>query len=139
MRQISLKGKVSVSRPGDNITVYCDCKSSQTLHIVWYRHCTHETQPPLVLKARRSEFESNILKNFPNFRLVKNQSSESYDLLITNMTSSYEGLYYCGTEEIKVEDKDRVSLKYDYITGKVSTRIIFCFVLPKCYVKLIKN
>ncbi|CAN9510447.1 unnamed protein product [Ophioblennius macclurei] len=113
------------ARPGDNITVYCDCKPSRTLHIVWYRHCTHENQPPLVLKARRSEFETNILKTFPHFRLVKNQTSESYDLLIINITRSYEGLYYCGTEEIKVEEKDRVSLKYDYVSGNVTTRIIF--------------
>ncbi|GLD72722.1 uncharacterized protein AKAME5_002404700 [Lates japonicus] len=56
--------------------------------------------------------------------LRKNQSSESYNLLIKNITDSDEGLYYCGTEQPKVEDKTKVERKYIYRYGNVTTRIV---------------
>ncbi|XP_047432031.1 uncharacterized protein LOC125000541 isoform X4 [Mugil cephalus] len=38
-------------RPGDNITLYCDCRPSRGEHIVWFRNCSHEYQPTLVLDS----------------------------------------------------------------------------------------
>ncbi|XP_065814159.1 uncharacterized protein [Labrus bergylta] len=113
--------KVTV-RPGDNIILYCDCKTSTGVYIVWYRNCSHENQPSLVLKVK------NILKQNlpPNFHFLKNQSSESYDLLILNITESDEGLYYCGTEEPKVEDKENITSRYIYYSySNITRRIIF--------------
>ncbi|XP_065813873.1 uncharacterized protein [Labrus bergylta] len=113
--------KVTV-RPGDNITLYCDCKRSTGVYIVWYRNCSQEDEPSLVLKVR------NILNQNlpPNFHFLKNQSSDSYDLLILNITESDEGLYYCGTEEIKVEEKEHITSRYIYYSySNITTRIIF--------------
>ncbi|XP_050926622.1 uncharacterized protein LOC108896450 isoform X1 [Lates calcarifer] len=112
--------EVTVS-PGGNITLYCDCKtSSEAYKIVWFRNCSHENQPTLVLKLQRNTMiDSNILNQFPRIHLVKNQSS--YDLLITNISDSDEGLYYCGTEQKKVDDS--AAIKHVYRYGNV-TRII---------------
>ncbi|XP_065813471.1 uncharacterized protein [Labrus bergylta] len=113
--------KVTV-RPGDNVTLYCDCKTSTGVYIVWYRNCSHENQPSLVLKVK------NILtQNLPpNFHFLKNQSSESYDLLILNITESDEGLYYCGTEEPRLEDKENITSRYIYYSySNITRRIIF--------------
>ncbi|XP_065814305.1 uncharacterized protein [Labrus bergylta] len=112
--------KVTV-RPGDNIILYCDCKTSTGVYIVWYRNCSHENQPSLVLKVN-NRLKQNLP---PNFHSLKNQSSESYDLLILNITESDEGLYYCGTEEIKVEEKEHITSKDIYSFSNITTRIIF--------------
>ena len=116
-------------RPGDNITLYCDCKLSTGIFIVWYRNCSHENQPSLVLrtKIKRDATDkeyTNFLNPFTRFHLVENESSDSYDLLIMNITDSDEGLYYCGTEQIKVEDKTTISDRNVYAYGTV-TRIVF--------------
>uniref|UniRef100_A0A3Q0RZW2 Ig-like domain-containing protein n=1 Tax=Amphilophus citrinellus TaxID=61819 RepID=A0A3Q0RZW2_AMPCI len=119
-------------KPGENITLYCDCKISTGVYIVWYRNCSHEKQPSLVLKTKFEQryYEQgidvlNFLNPFPNFHLVKNDSSQSYDLLITNITDSDEGLYYCGTEQSKVEEKEKIDLECIYGYGNTTTRILF--------------
>ncbi|XP_060917097.1 uncharacterized protein LOC132992027 [Labrus mixtus] len=114
--------KVTV-RPGDNITLYCDCKTSSGVYIVWYKTCSRENQPSLVLKANTYLWEE---RHPPNFHLLKNQSSESFDLLIQNITESDEGLYYCGTEEPRLEDKGNRTSRYIYYSySNITTRIIF--------------
>ena len=58
---------------------------------------------------------------------MRNFSSESYDLLIFNITNSDAGLYYCGTEEIRreeVKDEEYINLRYVYGYGSVTTRIL---------------
>ncbi|XP_073321714.1 uncharacterized protein [Pagrus major] len=113
--------EVSV-RPGDNITLYCDCKRSTGVYILWYRNCSHENQPPFILET--ATHQKDHLKIFPHFKFVDNTSSNSYDLLIMNVTESDEGLYYCGTQQTKVEEKDYIAPKTDYRYGNVTTRII---------------
>ncbi|XP_051241260.1 uncharacterized protein LOC127354921 [Dicentrarchus labrax] len=107
-------------RPGDNITLYCDCKLSSGVYIVWYRNCSHENQPSLVLELKAN---SHVFTVLPGFQFVRNYSSASYDLLIMNVTDADEGLYYCGTKQIKVEDKEFITPRYDYRYGNVTTRI----------------
>ncbi|XP_034393317.1 uncharacterized protein LOC117733637 [Cyclopterus lumpus] len=109
-------------RPGDNVTVYCDCKVSGGVYIVWYRDCSHENQPSLVLKVKIRSLNNSTP---PSFHFVKNFSSDSFDLLIVNITDSNEGLYYCGTEQKIVEDKEFVWEKMYYEYGNVTTRILF--------------
>ncbi|XP_044046047.1 uncharacterized protein LOC122873426 [Siniperca chuatsi] len=116
-------------RPGDNITLYCDCKTSSGVHIVWYRNCSHENQPSLVLKQTpdswsQSRDATGFLNLPPRFHFVWNNSSKSYDLLILNITDSDEGLYFCGTEQLKVDDEQYITHRYDYRYGNI-TRIIF--------------
>ncbi|XP_038143067.1 uncharacterized protein LOC119784878 isoform X2 [Cyprinodon tularosa] len=109
----------TIVRPGDNITLYCDCRSSTEENIFWFRNCSHQHQ--LRMEALKS-YGENL---YPRFKFLKNQSSDSYDLLIINVTDSDEGLYYCGTFENKVEkDKNgKSSSNYDYVYGNISTRI----------------
>jgi len=114
-------------RPGDNVTLYCDCTISSGVYIVWYRNCSHENQPSLVLKVLQKNKigQENYFKTPPPFHFVRNLSSDSYDLLIINITDSNEGLYYCGTEKKTVEDKEYISEKLHYKYGNVTTRISF--------------
>ncbi|KAK1885709.1 Immunoglobulin superfamily member 2 [Dissostichus eleginoides] len=95
-------------RPGENITLYCDCKLSTGVYIVWYRNCSHENQPSLVLKNEWTQTTNieRVLNPLPRFHFVRNYSSESYDLLIVNITETDEGLYYCGTETFDKEAKE---------------------------------
>ena len=114
--------EVSV-RPGDNITLYCDCRKSTGVYIVWYRNCSHENQPPFIIKMINVKTGS-VQKIYPRFIFVDNTSSYSYDLLIMNITESDEGIYYCGTEHKNVKEKDHIAPKYDYSYGNIKTRII---------------
>ncbi|GAA6214673.1 uncharacterized protein LOC111664485 [Lates japonicus] len=114
-------------RPGDNITLYCDCKLSTGVYIVWYRNCSHENQPTLVLKTRLEPKEGityDPLRFFPRFKFFRNFSSDSYDLLITNITYLDEGLYYCGTKQTKVEEDKLITPRDIYSYGNVTTRIL---------------
>ncbi|XP_049428904.1 uncharacterized protein LOC125886615 [Epinephelus fuscoguttatus] len=116
-------------RPGDDITLYCDCKLSTGVYIVWYRNCSHENQPSLVLQTKHPSktvnTENDPLKILPRFQFVRNFSSASYDLLIMNITHSDEGLYYCGTVQTKVEDKEYITSRTIYRYGNITTRIVF--------------
>ncbi|GAA6214672.1 uncharacterized protein LOC108896454 [Lates japonicus] len=117
-------------RPGDNITLYCDCKLSTGVYIVWYRNCSHENQPTLVLKTRLEPKEGityDPLRFFPRFKFFRNFSSDSYDLLITNITYLDEGLYYCGTKQTKVEEDKLITPRDIYSYGNVTTRILLVF------------
>ncbi|XP_041840016.1 uncharacterized protein LOC121638959 isoform X2 [Melanotaenia boesemani] len=110
-------------RPGENITLYCDCKTSTGVYIVWFRNCSHENQPTLVLKVleiTRKKHTSELL-NPLQFELVNNSTSESYDLMIINVTETDEGLYYCGKEIRKVEDKnEQMGSTYTYTYGNIT-------------------
>uniref|UniRef100_A0A674A911 Ig-like domain-containing protein n=1 Tax=Salmo trutta TaxID=8032 RepID=A0A674A911_SALTR len=108
-------------RPGDNITLYCDCTITTGVYIMWYRNCSHTYQPPLVISAK-----DLIYNRLPGYNVVWNPSNNSYDLLIENITESDLGLYYCGTVENKVVDdggKGGIKQKELYLYGNISTRI----------------
>ncbi|XP_047435217.1 uncharacterized protein LOC125004572 isoform X2 [Mugil cephalus] len=112
-------------RPGDNVTLYCDCRPSRGEYIVWFRNCSHEYQPTLVLDSKGEKLWSSaglILR--PRFDLVKNNYTDSYGLLITNVTDSDEGLYYCATEKTKVEDKEYNTRRHIYTYGNITTKLI---------------
>lgn len=74
-------------KPGDNITLYCNHKASK-LEIEWHRKCTHDNQPELVMFG-------NFENPFPRFRLHWNDSTNSVDLMIENISEQDLGLYYC--------------------------------------------
>ncbi|KAM7419155.1 hypothetical protein PAMA_016330 [Pampus argenteus] len=114
-------------KPGDNITLQCDCKRSLGVYIVWYRNCSHENQPSLVLEmfdaSRKYKKNSAYLNLLPRFHFVNNNSSDSYDLLIMNVTGSDEGLYYCGTERTTVVEEDKIIKRKIYTYGNI-TRLL---------------
>ena len=111
-------------RPGEDVTLYCDCKLSANVNIVWYRNCSHENQPTLTLnwKDRHHGIFDYIENgsNFSNLNMMWNDSSNSYNLLIKNITDSHLGLYYCGTEKREVNKEN-----YIYTYGRINTRISF--------------
>ncbi|KAI4833239.1 hypothetical protein KUCAC02_016152 [Chaenocephalus aceratus] len=115
-------------RPGENITLYCDCKLSIGVYIVWYRNCSHENQPSLVLDKNvwtKSSTDDHIMNPLPRFHFVRNFSSDTYDLLIINITETDEGLYYCGTEQLKVEKEEHITRRHLYKYSNISTKIQF--------------
>uniref|UniRef100_A0A8C5CR36 Ig-like domain-containing protein n=1 Tax=Gadus morhua TaxID=8049 RepID=A0A8C5CR36_GADMO len=125
-KMLSLSLELTV-RPGQNVTLYCDCKLTTNVNLVWYRNCSHENQPTLALnwKDRDNgifEYEENG-RNFSHLNMMLNASSNSYDLLIKNITDSHLGLYYCGTEELNGEKGNKKEYIYTY--GKIITRILF--------------
>ncbi|CAG5938935.1 unnamed protein product [Menidia menidia] len=113
---ISGSVKEVTARPGENITLYCDCNKSTGVYIVWFRNCSHENQPTLVLNSRLSWSQQ-----CPRFIFIKN--STSYDLLITNITDSDEGVYYCGTKETKVEEIKKITSRDIYRYSNITTRL----------------
>ncbi|XP_020794152.2 uncharacterized protein LOC110172603 isoform X2 [Boleophthalmus pectinirostris] len=116
---------------GEDVMLYCDCTTASGVLVMWYRNCSHMYQPTLVLKLRTKYLHD--LRNdplswmipLPRFQFVKNDSSNSYDLLISNVTESDEGLYYCGTETVTLEEDGTSYLqkKYKYGYGNVSTQL----------------
>lgn len=125
--------------PQDNITLYCDCKAATGVYIVWFRNCSHESQPTLIMKTipRQTNYNpdvSNFLNPVSNFDFVWNLSSNSYDLQITNFTASDEGLYYCGTEETKVEVKGLIMDKTIRSYGNITRLICSKYSLTVCTV-----
>ncbi|CAL8274723.1 unnamed protein product [Gadus morhua 'NCC'] len=110
-------------RPGETVTVPCDCKLSSGETIVWYRNCSHENQPPLILTWQ--ELEENKDSKLSNLNGMWNHSSKTYTLLITNISDSHLGLYYCRTEKKYVTEQDQNHTKYEHRYGNVTTRISF--------------
>lgn len=111
-------------RPGENITLYCDCKVSIGVFVVWFfRNPSLKDQSHYVLTVKD---QLKPERKFPHLKFLKNESSESYDLLVINATNSDVGFYYCGTEETKVEkDNEKNIFHKDIFTyGNISTNLI---------------
>ncbi|XP_043970088.1 uncharacterized protein LOC122829532 [Gambusia affinis] len=110
------------ARPGENILLYCDCNQSSGVYIVWYKNSSHEDKPTLVLNVKTDLVTE---KKFPRFKFLKNFTFDSYDLLIVHANNSDEGLYYCGTEETKVEKdkKESIGSKTIHQYGNIITKI----------------
>eukprot|EP00063_Salmo_salar_P066499 XP_014041334.1 PREDICTED: uncharacterized protein LOC106594490 isoform X2 [Salmo salar] len=108
-------------RPGDNVTLYCDCIITTGVYIMWYRNCSQKYQPPLVISTK---FLSSI--SLPGCHVVWNPSNNSYDLLIENITESDLGLYYCGTVETNLVGEGKPFIRKElYHYGNITTRISF--------------
>ncbi|KAF4118935.1 uncharacterized protein LOC131545332 [Onychostoma macrolepis] len=107
-------------KAGDSITLYCDCVISLGSHIVWWRNCSHEHQPSLLIDRTKIFKET-----FPRFSFVLNSSGNSYDLHITNISVSDEGIYYCAKRENKINTDAGgiINAKSDYEYGNKSTRL----------------
>ncbi|KAL6467216.1 hypothetical protein MHYP_G00250200 [Metynnis hypsauchen] len=87
-------------RPGDNVTIYCDCTWQSEFKIVWARKSSQEDQPPLI----------HLTDDFmlSRYSLVWNSANITSDLLVTNITESDLGLYYCALYEKKIsKDKSK--------------------------------
>ncbi|XP_064872257.1 uncharacterized protein LOC135570116 [Oncorhynchus nerka] len=103
-------------RPGDNVVLHCDIKN----HLVTDWHRTSSV-------GNGSHFR--ISKSNPVCRFYfLLRSQQFYDLLITNVSESDLGLYYCGSWQKPVVNKEGFlhdTGKYVYYHGNVITRLSF--------------
>ncbi|XP_058241103.1 uncharacterized protein LOC131349436 isoform X4 [Hemibagrus wyckioides] len=106
--------------PGDDVTLYCDCVSKGGFYPVWFRNCSHEHQPRLIIS-----FTDFIRSSFPRYSFVFNKSTNTQNLQIKNVTESDQGLYYCALHEKNITDsKGGLILQRDvYHHGNRSTRL----------------
>ncbi|XP_046900786.1 uncharacterized protein LOC124484107 isoform X1 [Hypomesus transpacificus] len=117
--------------PGDKVTLHCDCRASSGVHVAWYRNCSHRNQPTLVMSTYNNNKNNMFLQYdqlfnpFPGFTLVWNKSNNTFDLLIENVTESDLGLYYCGTEEKKVVETDKIKEEMIYLYGNITISLSF--------------
>lgn len=105
-----------VIRPGDNVTLLCDCYSTVGWDIHWVRGCT-----PLVQPIAISSYESLIR---PIARYSVGQSSS---LTIENITESDLGFYYCAKVESKPSNgkHSKVTDEEIYRICNTSTKLLF--------------
>ncbi|KAI4873143.1 hypothetical protein NFI96_025290 [Prochilodus magdalenae] len=75
-------------KPGDNATIYCDCPRRTRYTVIWLRKSSHKVEPSLIRFTEASEL--------PRYSFKWNSSSQTYDLLVENITESDLGLYYCA-------------------------------------------
>ncbi|KAF4071697.1 hypothetical protein AMELA_G00276250 [Ameiurus melas] len=120
-------------RRGDDVTLYSDCVVKHGFYSVWFRNCSHEDQPRLMVS------QSNIMHDvFPRYSFDFNVSTNVHNLLIKNVTESDQGVYYCAIHEIKiVTEKDGLIKNWDvYHYGNRSTRLAVLGTDPPCYTAL---
>ncbi|KAL6467224.1 hypothetical protein MHYP_G00250280 [Metynnis hypsauchen] len=113
-------------RPGDNVTLYCDCIWKS----LWFRNCSHDHQPPLIMSSEAQRNHAVIYNDLtqnplPRYFFVWNSSSQTHDLLVENVSESDLGLYYCAQQERKVTEDEtgRGAQKDVYHYGNRTTRL----------------
>uniref|UniRef100_A0A672LZD6 Ig-like domain-containing protein n=1 Tax=Sinocyclocheilus grahami TaxID=75366 RepID=A0A672LZD6_SINGR len=107
-------------KAGDSITLYCDCVIPLGSLIVWLRNCSHEHQPSLFIDSTKI-----FKEKFPRFSFVLNGSRNSYDLHITNVSVSDEGIYYCAktVKKISKDVNGIINNQFEYEYGNKTTRL----------------
>ncbi|XP_017538691.2 uncharacterized protein LOC108411570 [Pygocentrus nattereri] len=105
-------------RQGDNVTVYCDCSLPIGSYIAWFKNCSHENQPPLIIHTMKLVQGEN-----PHYDLVWDASAQSFGLLIKNITESDMGLYYCAIYKTTVTEECGLNSMNVYQFGNRTTLI----------------
>ncbi|XP_055062699.2 uncharacterized protein [Misgurnus anguillicaudatus] len=106
-------------KPGDNVTLFCDCVIPLGSQIYWIRNNSYENQSSLSINA-----PDLFTGNFQRFSFVPNSCSNSYDLHIENISVLDEGIYYCAKVKIKLGDNKKSHLDYlEYQYGKWRTHL----------------
>ncbi|XP_037389010.1 uncharacterized protein LOC119262104 [Pygocentrus nattereri] len=113
-------------KPGDDVTIYCDCNWKRRFKIVWVIKPSDEHQPPLFHLTEHS--------TLPHYSHVWNNSKGTYDLLVKNITGSELGLYYCALHETKFSRNEMGErVKEDlYLDGNRTTFLSFQVVSSIC-------
>ncbi|XP_076151980.1 uncharacterized protein LOC143135137 [Alosa pseudoharengus] len=111
-------------KPGNYITLYCDCVWSSGSQINWYRNCSHYRQPSFVISTEYLIWDGdNPLLSKYQFKW--NSTSQSHDLLIKNITESELGLYYCSVAMTKVIDATVIYQKFSQSYGNITYKLSF--------------
>ncbi|KAL7841135.1 hypothetical protein SRHO_G00248260 [Serrasalmus rhombeus] len=121
-------------RPGDDVTLYSDC----VWKTVWFRNCSHDHQPPLIMSSAAQRNHAVIYNDLgqnplPRYFFKWNSSSQTHDLLVKNVSESDLGLYYCALQEKKItEDKTgRGAQKDVFHYGNRTTRLSLLDTTPQ--------
>ncbi|XP_060748473.1 uncharacterized protein LOC132861114 [Tachysurus vachellii] len=119
-------------RPGDDVTLYCDCVWKVGFYPVWFRNCSDENHPTVKISMTDLRDGDVLGGDFKRYSLVLNVSTNTQNLLIKNITESDQGLYYCALSEKKVTDYKNGTIRFVYVYhyGNKSTRLS---VLEPCH------
>src|SRR4029434_28973 len=94
---VTQSNRVTGAASGDTVTLDCFFPAAfQHEHLSWYKQ-TLGQKPFLVARSfKATPFWSPLFsENFLNGRMNIQHSEESFNLTITNVTSSDEATYYC--------------------------------------------
>ncbi|KAI4873579.1 hypothetical protein NFI96_025321 [Prochilodus magdalenae] len=121
-------------RPGDDVTLYCDCVWEQGFNIAWFRNCSHKHQPPLVISSFDLMESFNLMPGAPvSYKPVWNPTNITHDLLVGNVSESDLGLYYCALQERRItKDTTGVTVSRDvYHYGNRTSRLSLLETTPQ--------
>ncbi|XP_066509885.1 uncharacterized protein [Hoplias malabaricus] len=104
-------------RPGDNITLHCDCSTEYKFIIVWVKRSIQQLQIPVLHLTSYSKL--------PHYSIRKNVSNNTYDLLVKNISESELGLYYCARYEGSRSETGIVFPANGYREGTRATLLSF--------------
>ncbi|XP_076878666.1 uncharacterized protein LOC143527376 [Brachyhypopomus gauderio] len=108
-------------RRGDNATLYCDCKISSRASTTWFRNCSHDHQPPLII------LKTPLLTDHQRssrFHFVYNVSTHSHNLVVEKVTEQDLGWYYCAKHIKKLlVDQAQPDIRSDFHFGAQITRL----------------
>ena len=96
-----------IVRPGENVTLYCDCNSSTGVYIIWFRNCSHENQQPLYWKP---------LKPIQKRKFITHMKENIY-IIILNGTYLRARMIYWLTASVK--------LTWDYTTAELEKNLLW--------------
>ncbi|XP_053087116.1 uncharacterized protein LOC128317672 isoform X2 [Pangasianodon hypophthalmus] len=106
-------------RRGDDVTLYSDCVWKVGLNPLWFRNCSEKDHPRFMLST------NDLMRvAVTRYSFVFNDSSNTHDLLIKNVTEADQGLYYCALHEKNIsKDNNGIIISDVYHYGNRSTRL----------------
>ncbi|XP_062410559.1 uncharacterized protein LOC134101022 [Sardina pilchardus] len=108
-------------KPGNYITLYCDCILTSGSLMNWHRNCSHYRQPSFVISTEYLIRENDNPLNKYQFKW--NSTSQSHDLLIKNITESELGVYYCSVAIPKVIDTTVIHQTFSQCYGNITYKL----------------
>ncbi|XP_053087028.1 uncharacterized protein LOC117596328 [Pangasianodon hypophthalmus] len=111
-------------RRGDDVTLYCDCVWKVGFIPAWFRNCSEKDHPRFMISNKDWSLYEIPGSALTRYWFVFNDSSNTHDLLIKNVTEADQGLYYCALHEKNIsKDNNGIIISDVYHYGNRSTRL----------------